>query len=151
MVDSRLIENARHGLSEIVEHFGGVPEDRSQRIRFWGMVSAKLSRAIGREKAWDWRYPQQVYYGTNYPKAPFIRAVQAFGERLDGVPVSLAGTERVNVQATVGNVLPGSLVLGRTRPCERVICRVLFVSDNPRRKYCCDECRRLAAKERRNG
>jgi hypothetical protein len=140
-------EMIQSGLEEIVNAFGGVPAEG--KVKFWTELAAKLSRIVGKEEPWDWRYPKQVYDGTNKPSELFAAAVMALGAALDEVPTVVTYTVQVRVFARPGTVDDGSIVLGASKPCSRPGCPVRIVPNVPWREYCSDECRKLDTKRRR--
>lgn len=148
-------EIVREGLKWIAEFFGGVPDkdandgaQRMDRVEFWTMLAEKLSRVVGKEPAWSWRYIQSIYQGTEKPSKKFTAAVNALGAAIDEVPTSVVYTVSVKVFARPGAVKEGSVILGESKPCARPGCPVRIVPNVPWRKYCSDECRILHQKEK---
>lgn len=60
-----------------------------------------------------------------------------------GLPLQTSGPVRAQVDH------PEAFYRGDARKCKRSECPVWFVSDDARRRYCCDECRRLYWNRRR--
>jgi hypothetical protein len=135
-------------LKMIVEYFGGEPE--SGKVKFWTELAEKLSRIVGQEPVWTWRYPQSVYKETKKnPSKLFSSAVMALGAALDEVPAVVAYTVQVRVYAKPGMVEDGSVLLGSSQPCKRPGCKVRIVPKVPWGKYCSTECRDMDRKERK--
>ena len=122
-------------LCSVVEAFADLRPELGT-VKFYEMLAVKLSGAIGRKKAWTWRYVQGVEKGTIQASRDFERAVAAVGMALDGAPVELRGTVVVEVFAEPGAVLAGSLILGKTQICAWPGCGVKFVPRVPWQKYC---------------
>lgn len=130
----------RNGLEAVIEQYNGDRERLGTALAFYTMVANELSRAVGKEPSWTWRYVQGVAAGTIQPSQLFGSAVFALGATLDDVPAPLAYTQQIQVLARPGEVIDGSLVLGKSRLCARPGCRVWFVPNVPWRKYCSKEC-----------
>lgn len=138
----------RQGLSLLVEWFESQHGDLG-KVKFYEMLAEKLSRVVGQEPAWTWRYVQGVHKGSIDPGAKLHAAVMALGAMLDDVPVQVAYTMQVQVLARPGAIQPGSLVLSESRPCQWPGCRVSFVPRVPWQKYCSQELHLAAEREKR--
>lgn len=138
----RMVQNS---LELITEYFGGVPVEAG-KVEFWEMVAYKLSRIVGKDPAWSWRYPQGVMVGTVEPSKKFVSAVYALGAALDEVPTVLAYTVQVRVFAKPGKVEDGAVILGESKPCGNPACKVMLVPNVPWRVYCSSECEKQAKK-----
>lgn len=141
------IQQIRDGLGEIMEYFGGIPEEG--KVKFWDDLAAKLSRIVGKNKPWTWRYPKQVYEGQTGPSELFASAVYAMGAAIDEVPTAVVYTVQVRVFAKPGTVEDGSVILGQSKPCKRPGCRVRIVPNVPWRDFCSKECGEIFRKESR--
>jgi hypothetical protein len=140
---------AREMLSSVVEFFDE-KQGELGTVKFYEMLSAKLSRVARREQPWTWRYAQGVHRGTIKPSKAFADAVLALGAALDEVSgAALAYTVEVRVYARPGAVQNNSLVLGESKMCARSGCRVSFVPNVPWRKYCSADCGAMAMEEMR--
>lgn len=109
------------------------------------VVADKLSQVARREKPWSWRYLKQVMRGQIEESTGLVAAVMALGATIDGVPVELANSHAVTVQAT-GAIKPGSIVFGDSRPCGNPACPVWFVPRVGNQVYHSITCKRAARK-----
>lgn len=139
----------QQSLSLIAEYFAPLREQGT--VKFYEMLAVKLSRIVGKDPAWTWRYVQGVHKGSLAPSKTFAMAVGALGATLDEIPAILAYTEEVRVFAEPGKVQPGAVILGESRPCARPGCRVVFVPHVDWQVYCSPRCRSFARTERRSG
>jgi|SRR5919108_5044405 hypothetical protein len=137
-------ETVRSGLAMLLEHFEALRQADSI-VAFYTLIADKLSKMVGREDPWTWRYVQGVHKGTIAPSPIFARAVFALGAAIDEVPVTVIDTEAVQVYARKGLVKPRSVVLAASKPCANPACPVQFVPKVPWQKFCSDECRNQVA------
>lgn len=145
-MDELEIKIVRDLLSTVVEYFDEMRASMGT-VEFYDMLARKLSRIVRKDPAWTWRYVQGVHAGSIGPSKVFASAVYAFGAVLDEVPAALTYTVEIRVLAPPGNVKPGSLLLGKSKQCERPGCRVIFVPNVPWRRYCSTECCVMANNE----
>ena len=117
----------------LVEYFADID---AGKVEFWTILAEKLSTAIGRTEPWSWRYIHSVYKNQLDPSQDLGRAIRALGAMLDGVPRAIAYTESVTVLSTPDQVRSGSLIIGSSKLCANPSCRIYFVPNSPRRKYC---------------
>lgn len=142
------IQMVRSALGEVIRHYDGDRERLGTAMAFYSLLANELSRAVGKEPSWTWRYVQGVAARTIKPSPLFGSAVYALGAALDDVPAPLAYVQQIGVLARPGEVLEGSLILGTSKKCEFPGCRVWFVPNVPWRKYCPEHDRRNGSRRR---
>lgn len=132
-------------LDALVEYFGGIPE--GGKVEFWEMLALKLSKIVGQDPPWTWRYPQGIHQEKIKPSKKFVTALLALGAAIDEVPGSMVlYSVQVKVYARPDAIQEGSIVMGDSKACARPGCPVRIVPNVPWRQFCSDECRELARK-----
>lgn len=106
-------------------------------VQFYTIIAKRIGAIAGKD--WGWRYVMSVSAGTMQPSKLFAGAVKTFAAILDGLPVSVAGTEPVTCHAQPGLVRHDSVILLAAQPCAFPGCGVWIVS---RGRYCCEDHRR---------
>ncbi|MEW6650919.1 MAG: hypothetical protein AB1453_12115 [Chloroflexota bacterium] len=104
-------------------------------------IADRLSGLARKEPGWGWRYLRNVLNGKIEASQRLTDAVLRLGAVIDEMPVDLAVSRAVLVQA-VGNVRPGALVLADSRSCVNPLCGIEFVPRHPRQVYHAVRCRR---------
>ena len=117
--------------------------DLPETVSGYAELAVRLSAVAHKDPPWSWRYPRSVRSGTVQASPRFRRAIEALGAELDGAPPLLAQAHEVTVLSINGNLEPGTLVLGSTKPCAYPACAVRFVPRVPWQRYHSIECRRL--------
>lgn len=140
-------EMIRGALAELVRGFGHEPGLIS--VEDLQGIADKLSQVAGKDPPWGWRYLRNLLNGKIEASEKMGNAVMALGATLDGVPVLVARGHPVQVLA-VGEVKPGSVVLGSSRACARPGCMVHFVPRVPWQKWCSKECKHRDHREHRD-
>ena len=109
-------------------------------------LADKLSRIAGRSRPWTWRFLNSLMNGNEgFSVSPELeRTIHIAGARLDGQPEIQARSHEIMVLTTNG-IEPGSVVFGHTTYC---YCQLPVVFNHPSRKYCFEECRQRAKRER---
>lgn len=127
-------------LRELFRAYDIDPNTRSTTDR--QAVADRLSDATGLQgnARWGWRYLHNVMQGHVKPGRKFTATIQQLGAQLDGSPALFTQARPMNL-LVVGEVRPGSIILGSSRRCARPGCPVTFVPDHPFRKYCTPACR----------
>lgn len=132
------VSAVRSSLAELMRYFGYDPDratvDEKQ------IIADRLSVVARKARPWTWRYVQSVLAGSIEPSPVFADAVNGLGASLDGIPLEVATSHRVQITA-VGQVKPGSLVLADSRPCANPACPIEFVPRTPNQKYHNTTCR----------
>ena len=125
----------RQNLDLILEHFSNF-QQANAKVAFYSLIALKISKVINQNPPWTWRYVQMVHRGTLQPSKRFGRAVMALGAAIDEVPSLVIDTEAIQVYAKIGSVLPGSVVMARSKICANPGCRASFVPNVPWRRLC---------------
>jgi hypothetical protein len=126
-------------LRELIRSFGYDP-DRISSEDLQG-VADRLSRIAGKEPAWGWRYLHNILMGKLDSSEKLTQAIMALGASFDGIPLEVAASRPVTVQA-LGNVRPGALVFGDSRPCSNPACPVEFIPRAWNHRFCTPACRK---------
>ena len=113
-------------------------------------LAEQLSKIAGHTPPWTGRYVQSVAAGTLAPSAAFALAVDSYGASLDDVPTLVSYTVTVQILARPGAVVPGSIVLSESCPCEWPGCHTIFVPRVPWQRYCNAELHRQADRARKS-
>lgn len=110
-------------------------------------LADKLSKIAGRKRPWTWRFLNSLLKGNEgFSISPEMeRAIGIAERRLDGQPEVQARARAITV-FTVNGIEPESIVFGHTTRC---YCNLPVVFNHPNRKYCFEECRKLARQERK--
>lgn len=110
-------------------------------------LAERLSNIAHRQTPWGWKYLHSLAHGHKNVRASekIIDAMAMLGATLDEQSPLVPLVREVRV-FSVGGVEPGSIVLGDTIRCKN--CLVRFVPNVPWRKYCTDECGKVARKLR---
>ena len=126
-------EQIENELVMLVEYFSGID---AGKVEFWTILAEKLSAAVRKEPSWSWQYIRGVYKKQLAPSKMLGQAIRTLGAMLDDVPQAIAFTETISVLAVPDQVPAGSLLIGASRLCANPTCRLYFVPNSPRRKYC---------------
>lgn len=116
-------------------------------------IAKRLSKLAGIDKPWTAKYVHSVYKGYKGCQAsPAMgRAVMAWAETVDNVPVGVAGSEIVQVYAYPGQVPAGTVIprSAQVISCARPGCIVKFIRVHPFQRYHDPECQKEWQKDRR--
>jgi len=112
-----------------------------------GLSKTKLDTEIGKRIAsfsnLDKPYGRSLIYlvrsGQKKPSPAFAHAVMAFAYSLDDVDPVRARSKPIEVNA-VGDVMPGSLVLGDSKKCAYPPCSIPFVPTVPWQEHHSRDC-----------
>lgn len=106
-----------------------------------------LAKTIGRKPNWTAHHLNAVIMGyDSFVVTPELeRAIQIVGMRRDGQPEIQAKSRQISV-FTVNGIEPDSVVFGHTVLC---YCQRRVVFNHPGRKYCFEECKLRARRERK--
>ncbi len=132
------ISGVRSSLGELLRYFGYDPA--AATVEEKQAIADRLSAIAKKARPWTWRYVQSVLAGSIEPSPAFATAVNTLGASLDGVPLEVATSRRVQVLA-MGQVKPGSLVLADSRACANPACPIEFVPRTPNQRYHSAACR----------
>lgn len=117
------------------------PIEQTGRLRNLAEMAETLSKLVGKEPPWTDRYLNGVIKGHKgfAISTEMERALHALAGRIEGQHPLQALTQPVQVLSINGYVKPGSIILGKTKRCER--CQTPIVPRVPWQRYCCKECR----------
>lgn len=133
-------------LESLYEEMYG-PLDSEGKMKHLTELGQLLAKAVGRESAWTSHHLNALMMGyKNFRVTPdLIRAIDILLARLDGQSEAQARSREIMVLTTNG-IEPGSIVFGHTTRC---YCQLPVVFNHPCRKYCFEECRQRARRERK--
>jgi len=130
---------ARQSLIAICDHFKPTMNGQGSQV-FHQMIADKLSDLAEKHPPWSHRYIVSVITGKVNPSQAMIWAIKALGYMLDDGHPFIAKATPINVMA-YGDVKPGSLILGDSRPCAYAACVAHFVPRVPWQRFCSKDCR----------
>lgn len=114
------------------------PEINKRGLTVFG---EKLATVCGRREPFSWRHLNSTikqHRGFEQPSASLELAVSKLNMALDEAhPLALDAVETTVM--TMGNVAPGSIILGDSRVCAYPPCKVSFVPRAWNGRYCCHE------------
>lgn len=109
-------------------------------------IGEEAARQVGRKRPWGGSHIYTLIHFDKWPK-------YGISKDLFRSVVKLAGMEAKNGKKTVevlaDGVRPGSIVLARSRKCNRRRCKIHFVPVTPNQIYCSEGCATYAALYRR--
>lgn len=114
------------------------------------VIADKLSAIVNKETAWSWRYLHQVMGGSMKPSKIMVSAIMALGASTDGLPADLAITHSVQI-ITAGNIRPGTLIYGDSKPCGNPGCPVWFIPKTWNQEYHSKACKNAVRKLKQKG
>ncbi len=114
-------------------------------------LAVKLSKIAHKEPPWSWKYLSSIlrkHKGVTI-SAPLSHAIEILGAMQDGLTEIQARAHLIQAYSLNGNVKPGSIILGKSKPCNYSRCQVEFVPRVPWQTCCCPEHTRAAYRERK--
>ncbi len=122
-------------LRDLMAFYGFDPDTKDVQEK--GLVAKKLGDAVGED--WSYLYVHNVLKEKIPPSKKMKAAIMMLGAQADGVPLILSKAREMKL-FVVGNVQPGSVVLGDSRACANPRCRVSFVPKYIFQTHCCPAC-----------
>lgn len=108
-----------------------------------GVVAESLSRVVGVDPPWTWRYVHNVLGMKIDASQKFADAVLKMLAVVDGANPMMIRAKKVQVYS-LNEVSPGALVLAPSKRCANPNCPLEFVPVVPRQRFCSAECRKAS-------
>ena len=107
---------------------------------FYSAVIKKISENANRqnhEKPWTYRMIYNALSGKPVSDELY-HAIMSMGYLLDDGHPLLANAKRIEVWA-IGNIKPGTVIIGNSYPCDLPSCKVNIIPKNKNHRHCCRE------------